>query len=266
MSLPKPETVPAGARLAGTGRSISRASLRQQLRARAARRGRDAAGRPRRARRLLLANRAGSGERAAAGGLVAGGRPLARAVGGGLRVRHVLAGLRGQRPACRAWSRTPPATAGTSSAPGPASSGDGRAISLGRGRERGRPALGAAAQGRRRDALLPLGRRAGGAAFVDPRVSLQRGDGPPRRSDDARAQPGLDRRPDRARHVLRRSPAGRAGRDRLSGRPVVPALRQLRALRGARRGGRPEAGWPTTPSGITSPSSARPRPRPTPPG
>ena len=118
--------------------------------------------------------------------------------------------------------------------------GDGRAISLGE-------VVNAAGQrwelqlkGAGRDALLPLGRRARRPPLVHPRVSLQRGDGAPRRSDDARAEPGGDRRPGRARHVLRRAPAGRAGRDRLPRRPLVPALRQLRALRGARRGGAPD--------------------------
>ena len=115
--------------------------------------------------------------------------------------------------------------------------GDGRAISLGEVVNAGGPAVGAAAQGRRRDALLPLGRRSRRPPLVHPRVSLQRGDGAPRRSDDARAQPGLDRREGGAGHVLRRTPAGRAGGDRLPRRPLVPALRQLRAVRGARRGG-----------------------------
>jgi hypothetical protein len=71
--------------------------------------------------------------------------------------------------------------------------GDGRAITLGEV-VNAPAALGAAAEGRGPDPVLARGRRPRRAAIVAPRVPLQRGDAPPRRADDARAEPGADRR------------------------------------------------------------------------
>ena len=73
--------------------------------------------------------------------------------------------------------------------------GDGRAITLGEVVDARRRALGAAAQGRRPDAVLAHRRRPRRAALVGARVPVQRGDAPPRRADHARAEPG--RRPAR---------------------------------------------------------------------
>ena len=77
----------------------------------------------------------------------------------------------------------------------------------GRSHQRGRRALGAAAEGRRAHAVFAHRRRPRGAALVGPRVPVQRGDASSRRADHARAEPGGDRRGGRARHVLRRPPA-----------------------------------------------------------
>ncbi|CAA9389656.1 MAG: UPF0061 protein YdiU, partial [uncultured Phycisphaerae bacterium] len=84
------------------------------------------------------------------------------------------------------------------------------------------------AQGRRADAVLPPGGRAGGAAVVRARIPVQRGHAFPGRAHDARAELGIYRRRGRARHVLRRQPRAGARRDRVPGRADLPALRQLR--------------------------------------
>ncbi len=84
---------------------------------------------------------------------------------------------------------SPPTTAATSSGNGPGQLGDGRAITLGEVVNARRRALGAAAEGRGPDALFAHRRRARGAALVDPRVPVQRGDAPPRRADHPRAVP-----------------------------------------------------------------------------
>ena len=64
--------------------------------------------------------------------------------------------------------------------------GDGRALLLGEVARAGR-AAGAAAQGQRADAVFAHGRRPRGAALVDPRVPVLRGDARARHPDDARA-------------------------------------------------------------------------------
>ena len=212
MSSPRSSNVPPGARRARIEHVVSFAPLRQQLRARAPRRGRDAAGRARRARRLLLADRAGSGERAAARGLVARGRAAA----GSVR-RRPARPIRSCRsspatPCWRAWSRTPPATAGTSSAPGPASSATAGPSPWAR-------CVNAA--GQRWELQLkgagatPYSRTADGRAVL--RSSMREF-----LCSEAMAHLGVpttralslvgDRRPGGARHVLRRAPARRAGR------------------------------------------------------
>ncbi len=113
--------------------------------------------------------------------------------------------------------------------------GDGRAISLGEVDQRRRRALGAAAEGRRADAVFAQRRWPRGAALVGARVPVQRGDASPGRADHARAVPGRHRRAGGARHVLRRPRRAGAGRDRVPRRAVVHPLRQLRAARLARR-------------------------------
>ena len=207
-----------------------RADLRQPLHPRAA--GRPGAGQlpPPGDGGLLLPGHAGAGAGAAAG------RALARD-GGRARPFRPLRRLRGVRPDLRRqrrhpWNgpvrdvlRGPPVRP-----PGPASSGRARHQPRGGGR-RGRPALGPAAERCRADAVLPHRRRPRGDALVDPGVSMQRGDVPPRGADDAGPEPGGDRGGGGARHVLRRQPGERAGRGRLPRRPLVHALRQLRDLR-----------------------------------
>ena len=106
---------------------------------------------------------------------------------------------------CRACSRTPRATAGTSSATGPASSATAARSRSARSSARDGAALGAAAQGRGADAVLAHRRRPRGAALVGARVPVQRGDAPPRRADHARARASsATGETGRARHVLRR--------------------------------------------------------------
>ncbi len=135
--------------------------------------------------------------------------------------------------------------------------GDGRAITLGEivnaAGERWELQL----KGAGPDAVLAHRRRPRGAALVDPRVPVQRGDASPRRADHARAEPGRHRRAGGARHVLRRPPAAGAGRDRLPRRAVVHPLRQLRdaspraatlaLLRAAGRLHHPRATFPSSP-------------------
>ena len=176
-----------------------------------------------------------AGRRAPAAGVLGRGRGAARHQRG----RGALAALRARSsPATRGVDGMEPYAAnygGHQFGSWAGQLGDGRAITLGETINAARRALGAAAQGRGPDAVLAHGRRARGAALVGARVPVQRGDAPPRRPDDARAVPGRDRRERGARHVLRRQPAGRAGRDRVPGRAVVLALRQFRAARLARR-------------------------------
>ena len=128
-----------------------------------------------------------------------------------------------------------------------------------RSRERVGAALGAAAQGRRPDALLAQRRRPRGAALVDPRVPLQRGDAPPRRADDARAEPGGDRRAGRARHVLRRPPALEPGAIVCR---VAPSFIRFGNFELPARAAtsRCSSSWSTSRSAATSPSSRRPAP------
>ncbi len=131
----------------------------------------------------------------------------------------------------------------------------------GRGGQRPRPALGTAAEGGRPHAVLARGRRARGAALVDPRVPVQRGDAPPGRADHARVEPGRYRARRGARHVLRRPPADRAWGDRVPGGAVVHPLRPFRAAVCAqRRGAVATTGRLHHSARLSAPARRRPEP------
>ena len=177
--------------------------------------------------RLLHARRADAGRGAAAARLV---RALGEYLGIARPGERHRTGARGARPAtacCRACSRTPRATAATSSATGRGSSATAAPSRSARSSPRDGSAPGAAAQGRRHDALLAHRRRPRGAALVAARVRVQRGDARPRRADHARAEPRRHRRAGDPRHVLRRPSGARARRGGVPRRAVVRALRQF---------------------------------------
>ena len=140
-----------------------------------------------------------------------------------------LAVFSGQQP-LPAATRWPPSTAATSSASGPANWATGARICWAKCRA-GRQ-LGAAAQGRRHDAVFAHGRRPRGAALVGARIPGRRGHAWPGHPDDARAVPGG---------------VGRSGvpRDRGNRRhrhahgAQLRALWLVRALVGATRSGPP---------------------------
>ena len=192
----------------------------------------DAAGR---ARRLLLADRPGTGERAAADRLFARSRYACSDLHRGrLASPDVRAGLRRQRPA----DGMQPYAAnygGHQFGHWAGQLGDGRAITLGEYVNAAGERLGAAAQGRRADALFA---HADGRAVLRSSIreflcseAMHHLGVPTTRALSLVA----DRRAGRARHVLRRPSAGRARRDRLPRRAVVHPLRQLRVAGVARR-------------------------------
>ena len=182
---------PRRARLAGARRRGPRVALRQQLRSRASRRpGRFGRG-ARRAGACFSPIAPRPRERAAP---VAHSPEVARALDlseadcASEAFVQVMAG----NALLRAWRRTPPVTADTSSAPGPASSATAGHLA-GRGPERGGERWELQLKGA---APRPTRARptAGRPSLVASRVPLQRGDGASRRADHARAEPGLERR------------------------------------------------------------------------
>ena len=185
---------------------------------------------------LLFARRADAGGGAAAARATrARSRRCSASIAADIAIAGVRAGLRRQRACSTAWSRTPRATAATSSATGPASSATAA---------RSRSARSINARGERWELQLkgagptPYSRTADGRAVL--RSSMREF-----LCSEAMHHLGVPTtralclvatgEHGRARHVLRRPPASRARRDRVPRRAVVPALRQLRAAGVARR-------------------------------
>ena len=201
-----------------------RPRLRGELRARSARR--PGGGQPVApgTQRLVYASRSDAGRRAEAPRLVGCARRISgyRATdepGRDRRARRQPCAAR-HEAVCRALRRAPIRPLG-----GPARRRPRH--HAGRGHRHRRHAPGTAAERRRPHALLAHRRRPRGAALLAARVRVQRGDVLPRCADDARPEPGGNRRTGDPRHVLRRAPRARARRRRVPRRPVVRALRKF---------------------------------------